>query len=82
MMRSSKLTVIETTINNYNPDLTHQISPISIPEWMRIVIANRLSNSGQEWVDRFFLFNDGTYNNEWMILDYKKFTPSQDPQAG
>lgn len=82
MTKTPKLTVIETTVVNYNDDLTHNIIPISVPEWMRAMVANRLANSGQEWVNKFFLFNDGTYNNQWMIADYKLFTPGQLPQDG
>jgi hypothetical protein len=82
MTKPADLTIIETTISNNNPDLFHNIIPISVPEWMRVVVANRLSNSGQEWVNKFFLFNDGTYNNEWMITDYKLFTPGTLPKPG
>jgi hypothetical protein len=82
MADPSKLTVIETTIGNYNKDLYRNMSPISVPEWMRIVVANRLANSGKEWVDQFFTFNDGTYNNEWMITDFKQFIPGTPPKPG
>ena len=82
MTSSANLTVIETTIDNYNEDLYHNIHPISVPEWMRVMVANRLANSGKEWVDNFFIFNDGTYNNEWMITDFKHFTPGTPPKPG
>jgi hypothetical protein len=82
MSGSANLTVMDTTINNYNKDLYRNINPISVPEWMRVVVANRLSISGKEWVDNFFLFNDGTYNNEWMITDFKQFTPGTPPKSG
>ncbi len=75
MTSPSNLTVIETTIGNYNESLYRNINPISVPEWMRIIVANRLANSGKEWIDKFFTFNDGTYNNEWMITDFKLFIP-------
>ena len=82
MMRPSNLTVIETTIDVYNKDLYRNIHPMSVPEWMRVTVANRLANSGKEWVDTFFTLNDGTYNNEWMIADFKQFTPGKPPKAG
>ena len=82
MMRPSNMTIIETTIGNYNNVLYQNIIPISVPEWMRVVVANRLANSGKEWVDRFFVYNDGTYNNQWMISDFKQFTPGTNPKAG
>ena len=82
MVYPANLVVIETTIGNNNQDLFQNILPISVPEWIRVVVASRLSNSGQEWVDKFFSFNDGTYNNEWIITDFKKFKPGSQPDAG
>ncbi len=82
MTKSAQMTIMETSINNNDPILTNNILPISVPEWMRVVLANRLSNSGKEWVDNFFLFNDGTYNNQWMISDFKEFTPGSQPKPG
>lgn len=82
MTRPANMTIIETTIVNYNDILYQNIIPISVPEWMRVVVANRLSNSGKDWVDRFFVYNDGTYNNQWMISDFKQFTPGKNPNAG
>ena len=82
MTRTAKLTVIETTIVNYNDDLIHNIIPISVPEWIRVMVSNRLASNGQEWLNNFFLNNDGTYNNQWMIADFKKFTPGKLPEAG
>ena len=32
---------------------------------------------GKEWTDIFRLNNSGTYNNQWMIVDYKKFKPGK-----
>ena len=82
MTRPTNLTVLETTIDIYNIDLYKNIQPQSVPEWMRVTVANRLAMSGVEWVDKFFKYNDGTYNNEWMIVDYKQFTPGQPPKQG
>jgi hypothetical protein len=82
MTRPANLTVIETTLDNYNDDLYRNLQPTSVPEWMRVIVANRLANSGREWVKKFFMFNDGTYNNEWMIADFKQFTPGRAPKPG
>ena len=82
MTRPGKLTVIETTIVNYNADLLHNIIPLSVPEWIRVVVANRLANTGKEWLDKFSVYNDGTYNNQWMISDFKQFTPGEPPNPG
>jgi hypothetical protein len=78
----STLVVVETTIENNNASLWDYITPNTVLEWMRITLANRLSNSGPQWVDWLSLYNSGTYNNEWMVLDYKLFTPGTPPSAG
>ncbi|XP_075070052.1 putative phospholipase B-like 2 [Mixophyes fleayi] len=71
---SSGLVTLETTIGNSNPDLWKYIQPQnSVLEWLRNIVANRLATGGQEWTDIFKKFNSGTYNNQWMIVDYNKF---------
>ncbi|XP_068748317.1 putative phospholipase B-like 2 [Montipora capricornis] len=80
---SSEMVSQETTIGNSNPDLWKYVTekPM-ILEWMRIIVANRLASSAQEWVELFSKYNSGTYNNQWMILDYKLFTPGEDIKPG
>ncbi|XP_073486321.1 putative phospholipase B-like 2 [Aquarana catesbeiana] len=75
---SSGLVSLETTIGNSNPDLWKYITPKnSVLEWLRNIIANRLATGGQEWADIFSKFNSGTYNNQWMVVDYNKFKPGE-----
>ncbi|XP_038075350.1 putative phospholipase B-like 2 [Patiria miniata] len=74
----SGLVSMETTIGNDNPDLWKYVkSKGTVLEWMRTLLANRLANSVMEWTDIFSKYNSGTYNNEWMVVDYKHFTPGQ-----
>jgi hypothetical protein len=82
MTHPADLTIIETTISNYNDDLWHNLIPLSVPEWIRVTVANRLSRSGPEWVNKFFIYNDGTYNNQWMIVDFTQFAPFKQPRDG
>jgi len=42
---------------------------------MRVIVAHRMANNGREWTDVFARYNSGTYNNQWIVVDYKKFTP-------
>mmetsp|Transcript_16414 Transcript_16414/g.43008 ORF Transcript_16414/g.43008 Transcript_16414/m.43008 type:complete len:595 (+) Transcript_16414:122-1906(+) len=70
-----QLAVMETTNNVYNTSLYDLLTPKSLYTWSRAMVANRLSTSGKQWVDLFAIHNSGTYNNMWMVVDYKKFTP-------
>ena len=46
-------------------------------ESVRIIVANRLAVDGNSWCSFFEKFNSGTYNNQWVILDYKRFEPGK-----
>eukprot|EP01027_Heterolobosea_sp_BB2_P023893 GEZU01035936.1.p1 GENE.GEZU01035936.1~~GEZU01035936.1.p1 ORF type:complete len:415 (-),score=136.28 GEZU01035936.1:22-1266(-) len=74
----SQLAVIETTNGILNDTLLQLITPQSVFSWLRVIVANRMANSGPQWVQVFSRYNSGTYNNQWMILDYKLFTPGQE----
>uniref|UniRef100_A0A8D0CEX0 Phospholipase B-like n=1 Tax=Salvator merianae TaxID=96440 RepID=A0A8D0CEX0_SALMN len=75
---SSGLVSLETTIGNSNSDLWKYIqAKDSIFEWLRNIVANRLARNGAEWAAIFQKFNSGTYNNQWMIVDYKSFVPGE-----
>ncbi|XP_034528393.1 putative phospholipase B-like 2 isoform X2 [Ailuropoda melanoleuca] len=72
----SGLVTLETTIGNRNPALWKYVQPKDcVLEWLRNVVANRLALDGDAWADIFKRFNSGTYNNQWMIVDYKAFVP-------
>ncbi|XP_045390713.1 putative phospholipase B-like 2 [Lemur catta] len=72
----SGLVTLETTIGNRNPLLWKYVRPRDcVLEWVRNVVANRLAADGDSWTDVFKRFNSGTYNNQWMIVDYKAFVP-------
>ncbi|KAM7034381.1 putative phospholipase B-like 2 [Acridotheres tristis] len=75
---SSGLVALETTIGNNNPALWKYLDPRgSVLEWLRNIVANRLARSGPEWATVFRRFNSGTYNNQWMVVDYNAFTPGR-----
>lgn len=80
---SSGLVTLETTIGNSNPDLWKFVRPCgAVMEWLRNIVANRLADSGPAWADIFSKHNSGTYNNQWMVVDYKLFVPGKDTQLG
>ncbi|XP_077509295.1 putative phospholipase B-like 2 [Amblyomma americanum] len=75
-LTSAGLAVVETSIENKNPDLWLLLDPEAAPlTWVRAMVATRLARSGREWADIFAMKNSGTYNNQWIVLDYKLFTP-------
>ncbi|XP_020631773.1 putative phospholipase B-like 2 [Orbicella faveolata] len=77
-MLSSGMVSQETTIGNSNPDLWKYVVERGIVlEWIRSIVANRLARTTVEWGYYFSQHNSGTYNNEWMVLDYKQFTPGE-----
>ncbi|XP_071504037.1 putative phospholipase B-like 2 [Diadema antillarum] len=80
---NSGLVTIETTIGNNNNALWKYVQPTGQTlEWARNIIANRLARNGSHWAQIFSMYNSGTYNNQWMIVDYNKFTPGQTPSDG
>jgi len=67
----SQLVVLETTNEVFNLSLYSVVKPQTVMSWIRVIVANRMANSGSEWTEIFARFNSGTYNNQWMIIDYK-----------
>ncbi|KAF0308876.1 putative phospholipase B-like 2 [Amphibalanus amphitrite] len=63
---SSGLVSQETTIGNNNNDLWQYVQPEGqVMEWVRVLVANNLATSGEEWTDVFGRHNSGTYNNHY-----------------
>ncbi|KAF8067359.1 Acsf3 [Scenedesmus sp. PABB004] len=79
---SGGLVVLETTNHIFNPDLFKALTPASVPSWMRVRAANLLAGSGSAWVDVFRRHNSGTYNNQYMVVDLKRFEPRQQLRDG
>ena len=46
------------------------------------MIANRLASNGRVWTKLFARYNSGTYNNQWMVLNYNFFEPGRPIKAG
>ena len=75
---SSGLASLETTLFVYNSSLLEQNSPLGqLWEPVRVMVANRLATGGRDWAQLFSQFNSGTYNNQWMVLDYNKVREGQ-----
>ncbi|VVC38023.1 Phospholipase B-like [Cinara cedri] len=73
---SSGLATMETTIDNYNQSLWSNVKPVGqVLEFVRAMVANRIAENPADWADTFKLYNSGTYNNQWMIINYAAFEP-------
>lgn len=48
-----------------------------VPDFMRIVLSNRLGYDGKTWTFWMEYINTGTYNSQWMVLDIKKAKASK-----
>ncbi|XP_015781725.1 putative phospholipase B-like 2 [Tetranychus urticae] len=78
---STGLTVMETTLMNFNETSYQFVKPdAGVLTFIRTMVANRLAVDGQSWSQIFSRYNLGTYNNQFMIVDYKRFTADKDEQ--
>ena len=68
----SNLLMMGTSINIIKDELYDLFTYESILIWVRQIVANRLSSSGQEWTNYFKRENSGTNNEQVMILDMNK----------
>ena len=68
----SKLLVMETSINIFDIDLYKEMKPKSVLTWVRIMLANKLAKSAEDWIEYFKKENSGTYNCQFTILDLNK----------
>ena len=71
-LMDNDLFVMETTNSIFNETLYSVLTPKSLLAWIRVVLANRLSSNGEEWVENFARENSGTCNNQWQVLDLNK----------
>lgn len=76
---SSGMASLETTIENNNKKIAKRNTlPIEcVLEGVRAMVANRIATNGPQWAKIFSAYNSGTYNNQWMVVDYNLFTPGR-----
>jgi len=79
-LMDSGLAITETTLSI--PKKQNYPSSQKVPDFIRIMAANRLSNTAEDWVRSMADSATGTYSSQWMVMDYKKFTPGQDLPDG
>jgi len=71
--------VTETTLEVMNENLYSYLVDYDhyVPDFMRIVLSNRLGYDGKTWTFWMEYINTGTYNSQWMVLDIKKAKASK-----
>lgn len=74
---SNELAIQETTNIVFNTSLYSSVVPHTVSEFLRVMAANYLSTTGEEWTTTFGDRNSGTYNNQYMVVDFKKYSPGQ-----
>eukprot|EP01105_Mastigella_eilhardi_P024014 TRINITY_DN616_c0_g1_i2.p1 TRINITY_DN616_c0_g1~~TRINITY_DN616_c0_g1_i2.p1 ORF type:complete len:456 (-),score=100.24 TRINITY_DN616_c0_g1_i2:1694-3061(-) len=78
----TKMLVLETTLHNWNNELYEKYCvPETVLCWIRVQVANRMSADGKSWCNNFIRENSGTYNNQYFVVDLKKFTPGTRPKS-
>eukprot|EP00048_Salpingoeca_helianthica_P007766 m.114714 g.114714 ORF g.114714 m.114714 type:complete len:459 (-) comp14430_c1_seq2:72-1448(-) len=70
-MRESGLAVIETTNDIFDNSLYKNLSPQgTVITWIRSILASRMAATANEWTALFEKYNSGTYNNQYIVVDY------------
>ena len=70
---NSGLAMLQTTNGIPNTTLYDYVTSDSLYAWQRVRIANALSKTGEEWYKNVANQNSGTYNNQYMIINYGIF---------
>lgn len=78
-LMDSGLVVTETTLSMLTDEPYDKLDDNSgkVPDFMRIMLANRLSKTGKDWSEWMRKSSTGTYCSQWMVVDYNKFKPGQ-----
>lgn len=74
------LMILETTNNNFNMSLYNAITEKSLLTWIRVLHATWTSQAAQQWTEEFIRENSGTYNNQYVVVDAKKFQSGKKPE--
>jgi len=75
-LTSTRLAIMETTNDVFNNTEYDLISEQTLLTWVRVLVASALSETAPEWAHIMEKYWSGTYTNQWMIVDYKLFTPN------
>ena len=77
MLHHSNMVMVQTTNGILNQTLYKKVTNKALLAWHRVRLANMMADSGEEWANIVSQYNSGTYNNQYMVVDYKLFTPGK-----
>ena len=78
----SRMVVTETSNDVYDISLLELSTNQAGLSWHRVRIANMMADDGPSWAALIGTHNSGTYTNQYMVVDLKKFEPYSELQAG
>jgi hypothetical protein len=76
---SNQLLVTETTISLLTDEPYDHLDDTgkALPDFIRIMASTFAAGSGEDWVNMMTGSATGLYGSQWMVVDYKKFTPGK-----
>lgn len=80
-MLSSGIGWTQTTNSVIDQTVYTSVKPQSLLAWQRVRVASSMASSGSDWFSHFQRYYSGTYANQYMIVDFNKFSPSTPLQA-
>jgi hypothetical protein len=69
--------VAETSLESDNSAVYDYLHYDSVPYWVRITVANLVYDTQQTWTDTYFAYRSGTYNNQWLVVDFNQYNSSK-----
>mmetsp|Transcript_93569 Transcript_93569/g.171695 ORF Transcript_93569/g.171695 Transcript_93569/m.171695 type:complete len:716 (+) Transcript_93569:76-2223(+) len=85
-MMNSGLAVMDTSLEILNAEAYDRVAEFPtnshLPNFMHVMVANRIAKTGPHWASIMSEQNSGTNNAQWMIVDYNLFFPGQPIRDG
>ena len=74
-MHDTQMVMVQTTNSVLDAKVYDLVTPRALLAWHRVISANALATRGSEWSQIIARYNSGSYNNQYMVADMKRFTP-------
>lgn len=70
---SNNLAIAQTTLTSINKYIYKDLIDMNfyVPEFIRIMTTNYISQNGKEWFLNYKSYSSHIYSTQWLILDYK-----------